>query len=87
MKLQDVEMHVFYWLAENLSCRPPTLLQRCQWPQQGAEAHRRDPLRLSDRIPGAWWLAKIDIYRRGWVGQADCFKSLSSRCKWKKRWG
>ena len=28
MKLQDVEMHVFYWLAENLSCRPPNLLQR-----------------------------------------------------------
>ena len=25
----------------------------CQWPQQGAEAHCRDPLRLSDRIPGA----------------------------------
>ena len=32
-----------YWLAENLSSRAPTLLQRCQWPQQGAEAHRRDP--------------------------------------------
>ena len=28
MKLQDVEMHIFYWLAENLSYRPPILLQR-----------------------------------------------------------
>ena len=28
MKLQDVEMHVLYWLAENLSWRSPTLLQR-----------------------------------------------------------
>ena len=61
MKLQNVEMHVFLLVGRKPQLQAPTLMQRCQWPQQGAEAHRRDPLRLSDRIPGAWWLAKIDI--------------------------
>ena len=48
-----------HWLAEDSASGAPALAAagpswRCyQWPRQGAEAHRRDLLRLSDRIPGA----------------------------------
>ena len=70
MKLQNVQMHVHLLVGRKSQLQGSTLLQRMTklalLPM--AAIGSRDALRLSDRIPGALWLAKIDIYRRGWVG-------------------
>ena len=63
MKLQDKDINIFIGWPKKPALGPPPRCSGCQGgvATNGAEAHR-DPLRVSDRIPGARRLAMYKLY-------------------------